>query len=265
LSRPVERRTFLTGAGALVVAAAACSSSGSRSVATSTTTTTTASTRTTPSTSAPTTSAPRPGQGSFVANGPRVKPQVALTFHTNGDRGLAEALLETVDAARVPITAFVVGSWLEANADFAARIRDSGHELANHTYSHPSFLSLSPAEMSEEITRCRDVLVALSGSGGRWFRPSGTTNGTDDPGATVRELAAAAGYPTVLGFDVDPADYDDPGAAAIEQRTVDALQPGSIVSLHFGHQGTIDALPAILDALAGRGLQPVTVGTLLDA
>ena len=200
-----------------------------------------------------------------MSSGRRDRPRVALTFHTNGDRGLAETLLESVEAAHAPITAFIVGSWLEANTDFAARIRDAGHELANHTYSHPTFPSLTPSAMTEEITRCRDVLASLAGSGGRWFRPSGTTNGTDDPGATVLEVAAAAGYGTVLGFDVDPADYQDPGADAIARRTTGSVQPGSIISLHFGHQGTIDALPAILRDLERRGLEPVTVGTLLDA
>jgi peptidoglycan/xylan/chitin deacetylase (PgdA/CDA1 family) len=206
-----------------------------------------------------------PTIAAFVSSGRRDKQQVALTFHTNGDRGLAETLLETVEAAHVSITAFIVGSWLEANPDFAARIHDHGHELANHTYTHPTFGSLTPSAMTEEVTRCRDVLASLTGSGGRWFRPSGTTNGTDAPSATVLRLAAAAGYATVLGFDVDPADYQDPGASVVSKRTIDTVQAGSIVSLHFGHQGTIDALPAILRDLDRRGLEPVTVGTLLDA
>jgi peptidoglycan/xylan/chitin deacetylase (PgdA/CDA1 family) len=81
----------------------------------------------------------------------------------------------------------------------------------------------------------------------------------------VRGIAAAAGYPTILGFDVDPSDYLDPGATTIAKRTNDTVQPGSIISLHFGHQGTIDALPAILLDLRRRGLEPVTVGTLLGA
>jgi peptidoglycan/xylan/chitin deacetylase (PgdA/CDA1 family) len=258
----VARRSFLAGAGALAVTAA-CSSPASKapSAAPASTTTPTSA----PTSDATTSTAAVPTIASFVSNGRRDKQQVALTFHTNGDRDLAETLLETVEAARVSITAFIVGSWLEANPDFAARIHDHGHELANHTYSHPTFPSLSPSAMAEEITRCRDVLTSLSGSGGRWFRPSGTTNGTDSPSATVLQLAAAAGYATVLGFDVDPADYQDPGASAVSQRTIDTVQAGSIISLHFGHRGTIDALPAILLDLDRRGLEPVTVGTLLDA
>jgi peptidoglycan/xylan/chitin deacetylase (PgdA/CDA1 family) len=67
----------------------------------------------------------------------------------------------------------------------------------------------------------------------------------------------------VLGFDVDPLDYDDPGAAVVTRRTLDAVQPGSIISLHFGHPGTIAALPDILDGLDERDLTPVTASKLL--
>ena len=73
----------------------------------------------------------------------------------------------------------------------------------------------------------------------------------------------AAGDATIAGFDVDPADYSDPGAGAVADRTIAAVQPGSIVSLHFGHSGTIDALPPILDALSRRNLRPVNLSALL--
>jgi peptidoglycan/xylan/chitin deacetylase (PgdA/CDA1 family) len=79
----------------------------------------------------------------------------------------------------------------------------------------------------------------------------------------VQQVAAEAGYPVVLGFDVDPLDYDDPGAAAVAGRTLATVAAGSIVSLHFSHPGTISAIPAILDGLAGRGLTPMTASKLL--
>jgi peptidoglycan/xylan/chitin deacetylase (PgdA/CDA1 family) len=118
--------------------------------------------------------------------------------------------------------------------------------------------------MVNEVTGCRDVLLRLAGQPGDYFRPSGTTNGTDDPAPAVLEASRAAGYAQVVGYDVDPADYQDPGAGAIVQRTLDALRPGSIVSLHFGHAGTIDALPDVFSALDARGLRPVSVHQLLS-
>lgn len=258
--RSLPRRTFLAGAVAAVGAlAAACGGdggSGNGAAATSAAPTNAPTTVTAPPSTAPPTAR-------FVVSGPTTKPRVALTFHTNGDLDLADQLLDELAARHVKMTSFIVGDWLDANPDMAKRIADGGHEFANHTYTHPSFLQLSRDAQLGEVTRCRDVLVRLTGGPGGAFRPSGTDDGTVSPGDQVLSVAAEAGYATVLGFDVDPLDYQDPGAAAVTQRTLAAVHPGAIVSLHFGHAGTVAAIPAILDGLEQRNLTPVTVSTLL--
>jgi peptidoglycan/xylan/chitin deacetylase (PgdA/CDA1 family) len=103
----------------------------------------------------------------------------------------------------------------------------------------------------------------LTGTGGAYFRPSGTVDGVTRPSDETLAAAARAGYPTVLGYDVDPTDYRDPGAAAVVARTLGAVHPGAIVSMHFGHAGTIAAMPHILDGLDQKGLKPVTSSDLL--
>ncbi len=260
---PLPRRTFLLGAVAGIGAlTAACGGDGSASDGGATTTigATTAPTAPTTPTTPPSTAPP---VAKFVVSGPTTKPRVALTFHTNGDLGLVDQLLDVLDTRHVKMTSFIVGNWLEANPDMAKRIADGGHEFANHTYTHPSFIQLSRDAQLDEVVRCRDVLVRLTGGPGAAFRPSGTDDGTVSPGDQVLSVAGEAGYATVLGFDVDPLDYDDPGADVVTQRTLAAVHPGAIVSLHFGHAGTVEALPAILDGLDQRNLTPVTVSTLL--
>jgi peptidoglycan/xylan/chitin deacetylase (PgdA/CDA1 family) len=257
----VSRRTFLAGAVTAVGGlAAACGGDGGANAANVTTTVVGGGT---PPTAASPTPPPLPPPARFVVSGPTTKPRVALTFHTNGDLGLADQLLDVLDERNVKMTSFIVGDWLDANPDMAKRIADGGHEFANHTYTHPSFLQLSRDAQLAEVTGCRDVLVRLTGGPGVAFRPSGTDDGTVSPGEQVLSVAGEAGYETVLGFDVDPLDYDDPGAAAVTERTLAAVHPGAIVSLHFGHAGTVQALPAILDGLEQRDLTPVTVSTLL--
>jgi len=269
--RYIDRRRFLTGTltgSAIALLAAACGSNGGASNPLSGGTSTTAGpppTTGAPAATAPPTTAPKPaGPAEFVATGPTTAPRVALTFHTDGDLGLADQLLGVLSARKVPITAFVVGQWLDANPSYAKRLVDGGHELANHTYTHPSFATLSPAAMAEEITRGRDALVRLAGTGGRYFRPSGTGDGTQRPSDAVLTAAGDAGYPVVLGFDVDPLDYDQPGPDVVTQRVLDRAKAGSIVSLHFGYAGTVTALPKILDGLAQRQLTPVTTTQLLN-
>jgi peptidoglycan/xylan/chitin deacetylase (PgdA/CDA1 family) len=75
--------------------------------------------------------------------------------------------------------------------------------------------------------------------------------------------AGAAGYRTVLAYDVDPLDYTDPGSAAVTRRVLDAAHGGAIVSLHTLYAGTAEALPAIIRGLRNNGLEPVTASHLL--
>jgi peptidoglycan/xylan/chitin deacetylase (PgdA/CDA1 family) len=258
---PLGRRSFLAAAALAVGALAASCSDDSGGTSAATTATTGAPASTTPPTPAPSTAPPA---AQFVVSGPKDHDRVALTFHTNGDLGLVDQLLDVFASKQVHVTSFIVGNWLEANPAMAARIADGGHEFANHTYTHPTFGALSPAGMLDEISRCRDVLIRLTGGPGKFFRPSGTDDGTVSPGEQVLDIAAQAGYGTVLGFDVDPLDYDDPGADAVVQRTLATVAAGSIVSLHFGHSDTVEAMPAILDGIAQKGLKAGTASALLS-
>lgn len=189
----------------------------------------------------------------------RSRPQVALTFHGSGDPTLAEALFRAAEARSALITVFAVGNWLATNPALGRRILAAGHELANHTYTHPDLGTLSEPAVEEEFARARDVIQQISGNNGTYARPSAMDRSTP----LVRAAAGRVGYRTVVAFDVDPADYRDPGASAVISRTLAGVQRGSIVSMHLGHSGTVTALPAILDGLAARGLRPVTVHTLL--
>ncbi len=152
-----------------------------------------------------------------------------------------------------------VGTWLTQNPAMAGRIRRGGHELGNHTLNHLPMRGLDPSQAYDEISGCASVLRHLTGSTGRWFRASGTQYTTP----LIRAAAARAGYRSCLSYDVDTRDYLDPGASAVVRNGVEPARPGSILSLHMGHPGTVRALPALVAGLRARGLQPVTVTDLL--
>jgi peptidoglycan/xylan/chitin deacetylase (PgdA/CDA1 family) len=167
--------------------------------------------------------------------------------------------LDVLGRAGVRATVFAVGSWLESDPAMAHRVLDGGHELGNHTYSHIDIGALAPAAALAEIERCAEVLMRLTGSIAPWFRPSQTQRTTPALIAAARR----AGYPTTVSYDVDSLDFTDPGPGVIAREVLTNVQPGSIVSLHLGHPGTVDALPAILHSLGERGLTAVTVSELL--
>ena len=183
--------------------------------------------------------------------------EVALTFHGAGDPELARRILAGFAARGAAVTVLAVGRWLQRFPDVARMVSGYGHELGNHTWSHPNLRALDPAGVRAEIERCRDRLAALTGGPGAFFRPSAAQHATPE----VRALAGSAGYRTVLSYDVDSRDFTDPGPDAI-RRNVRAAGPGSVVSLHLGHPGTLSALPGLLDDLAARGLSPVTADRL---
>ncbi len=210
-----------------------------------------------------TSTAPARGRAAFVVRGLDDTKKVALTFHTNGDLKMAQRLIDVFKEHDAVLTSFIVGNWLASNPTWAKKLLDGGHELANHTYTHPDFASLSATKMVSEITQCRDTIAKLSPAGSRYFRPSGTDDGKATPSDAILDAAGKAGYATVLGWDDEPFDYKDPGAATVQSRVLDQIRGGSIVSMHFGHEGTIVAMPAILDGIRAKGLEIVTVSQLL--
>ncbi|MGH3151514.1 MAG: polysaccharide deacetylase family protein [Streptosporangiaceae bacterium] len=198
--------------------------------------------------------------GPQVVHGPRDRPQVALTFHGQGPLSIAEALLAEAERAGARISVLAVGTWLEQYPQIAQRILSRGHDLGNHTMHHLDIAAMDAAGAYAEIAECAQQLRVLTGSAGRWFRPSQTQYATP----LIEREARKAGYQTCVSYDVDSLDYTDPGPDAVVATVLGSVRPGSIVSLHFGHSGTVTALPAILRGLAGRGLHPVTLTALLS-
>jgi peptidoglycan/xylan/chitin deacetylase (PgdA/CDA1 family) len=185
---------------------------------------------------------------------------VALTFHGQGPVPLADALLTAAERARAQVTVLAVGTWLEQYPQMARRVLRGGHDLGNHTMHHLDIKAMDATDAYAEIAECARRLHALTGSIGRWFRPSQTRYSTP----LIEREAGKAGYQTCVSYDVDSLDYTDPGPDAIVSTVLELTRPGSIISLHLGHSGTVTALPRILRGLATAGLHPVTLTDLLS-
>jgi peptidoglycan/xylan/chitin deacetylase (PgdA/CDA1 family) len=186
-------------------------------------------------------------------------PAVALTFHGAGEVALARRVLSEAAAGGAHLTVLAVGTWLAGTPALAREILDGGHELGNHTWSHPQMPQLGAAAAEAEVRRAADLLRRLTGTPGRYFRPSGTPHSTP----VIRAAALRAGYDRCLSYDLDPLDYTDPAPDVVAGRVLAGVGKGSIVSLHLGHSPTVQALPVILDGLRRRGLRAVTMTQLL--
>jgi peptidoglycan/xylan/chitin deacetylase (PgdA/CDA1 family) len=173
---------------------------------------------------------------------------------------MADALLAEAERAGAQVTVLAVGTWLGQYPQIAQRILSGGHDLGNHTMHHLDIKAMDASGAYAEIAGCAQRLHALTGSIGRWFRPSQTQYSTP----LIEREARKAGYQTCVSYDVDSLDYTDPGSDAVVSTVLRLTRRGSIISLHLGHPGTVTALPAIVRGLASRGLRPVTLTELLS-
>ena len=196
-----------------------------------------------------------------ITHGPRSKPLVALTFHGGGDPANAHALLKIFRRTTTPVSVFAIGTWLQANPELAALIIDGGHDIGNHTMHHYQMKALSAKKVDSEILGCAHELKKLIGNQGAWFRPSGTQYST----TLIQKSALKHGYKRCISYDVDSKDYLDPGKSAVIANTMARVKNGSIISLHFGHKGTVEAMPTLIEELHAKGFTPVSLKTLLGS
>lgn len=192
-------------------------------------------------------------------------PLLALTFD-DGPSPSTPAILDVLAEHGARCTFFVLGESIEGREEVLARLEPEGHEIGNHTFSHPHAMALEDAELAHDIVRCQRVL------GGRptLFRPPYG----EDPRRSAR-IAAERGIETTVLWSVDPQDFLERDPAAIARVIVDGAAPGAIVDLHDGwprvtsterdRTPTAEALRIALPALAGRGFECVTMSRLLAA
>jgi len=194
-----------------------------------------------------------------INHGPRASKKVALTFHGAGPTKNATELLNIFSTTNTPVTVFAVGTFLKDNPSFAKQILDGGHDLGNHTMTHTQMKTISAKRVDQEIAECAALLKKLVGNHGSFFRPSGTQYST----ALIRKTAQKYGYKNCISYDVDSHDYQDPGVSAVLNNINKSVKGGSIISLHFGHQNTVAAMPKIIENLNAKGLTPVTLTELI--
>ena len=200
-----------------------------------------------------------------VSHGPRDSNKVALTFDMGGRIDPAVDIMNLLADRRVHATIFPtgkMGTTTELGRQALGIVRDHPDlfALANHSWDHPDFTKLSASEIRGQLDRTESALVGLVGRTSRpFFRPP--------YGAwtkSVREAVGRAGWHYLVMWDIDTLDWrptsdGGPTATDIEATVLANARGGSIVLMHLGGYHTLEALPGILDGLAAKGLEPVTL------
>lgn len=203
--------------------------------------------------------------GRSVWRGPSDRRAVALTFD-DGPSETTPAILERLARFEARATFFACGRNVDRRPDLAAQVRDAGHELGNHTYTHPFLLTVGPRRLHSEIEATQRAIAAIVGRRPGLFRAPWGVRAPALRG-TLERAGLTHVHWTVIGNDWRTT------SAAIARRVLERVTPGSIVCLHDGwetypgdHRSeTARALDEILPRLASDGYQFVTVGDMLNS
>jgi cellulose synthase/poly-beta-1,6-N-acetylglucosamine synthase-like glycosyltransferase/peptidoglycan/xylan/chitin deacetylase (PgdA/CDA1 family) len=195
-----------------------------------------------------------------------------LTFDDGPDPVFTPKILDILAHEKVKASFFIIGQSAQANGGIVKRIVAEGHDIGNHSYTHPN-LGEVPARMTDlELNATQRLIESLTGRSTRLFRAPyfGDAEPTTPDEVEPAERAARLGYLSI-GLRVDPDDWALPGADAIVRRTMDALLStnpdvqGQIILLHDGggdRRQTIEALPRLIASIKAKGIKIVPVSEL---
>ena len=182
---------------------------------------------------------------------------MALSFDAAWGNEDTQTLIDILGKYNVKVTFFVVGEWVDKYPESVKALADAGHEIMNHSNTHPDMIKLSAADMAAEINACNDKIEVITGKRPTLFRaPYGSYN------IQLIETLAKEKM-TCIQWNIDSLDWKDPSVDQLCKNVVKKASPGSICLFHNAAKNTPEALPQILDALIADGYSFVPVSQLI--
>lgn len=192
-----------------------------------------------------------------IFQGSIAQPKVALACNVFWGEEFLPDMLNTLSENNVKITFFIGGSWAKRYPDMLKSLADSGHELGNHSYSHPHPNSLSKEKNKDQITKTADLVRDVTGVQTNLYAPPyGEYNDT------VLLAAHELGYKTIM-WSIDTIDWQRPPAEVVKNRVLKKLHNGAIILIH-PTAPTARALPELIKEIQQQGYQICTVSDILQ-
>jgi peptidoglycan/xylan/chitin deacetylase (PgdA/CDA1 family) len=199
------------------------------------------------------------GQRGEVVRGDPALPLIALTFDAGAGSGSVIELLDVLKGRNVRATFFVAGAFADRYPDVVRRMAADGHELANHSYSHPDFRNLSEQQMRVETRRGTASIETAAGVtiAPLWRPPFGSRNDQ------ILRVMQEEGFRSIY-WTFDSGDWLET-ATTDRVRTTDLTRAvnGAVVVHHVSPLATARAMPDIIDELRRRGYELVTVSEII--
>ena len=181
---------------------------------------------------------------------------IALTFD-DGPGPYTEKLLDILDKYDAKATFFLIGSKVSARANTLRRMQSRGHQLGNHSWSHPELNKVSAEQLASEIDQTNNAIKQAVGTKPNIIRPPyGAFN------RAVLEQFRQRGMSAVV-WSVDTRDWADRNSEIVCSRAVAGARNGAVILMHDIHPTSVNAVPCILNSLKQQGYSFVTVQNLI--
>ncbi len=184
--------------------------------------------------------------------------KIAISFDAAWGADDTDTLIEILGKYNVRATFFLVGQWVDTYPEEVEKLAAAGHEIMNHSDTHPYFTQCSTEKIIEEIETCNDKIEAITGVRPTLVRcPYGDYD--DNVVNTVRSLGMEP-----VQWSIDSWDWMDTAtASSIYERVTSLAAPGGIILCHNDAEYTPDALEDILSTLIGEGYTFVPISELI--
>lgn len=183
-----------------------------------------------------------------------VKKKIALTFDDGPHEKYTPMLLDGLKERNVSASFFLMGKNAEAYPEIVKRIKEEGHVIGNHSYSHVRLNAMEELEACKEMTKANEVIKEITGEAPNYVRPPF--------GAWSNNLECITNMLVVL-WDVDPLDWQCQNKDLVVKRVVSNVEEGDIILLHDSYQSTVEATFEIIDTLEKEGYEFVTLDELI--
>ncbi len=183
--------------------------------------------------------------------------KVALTFDAAWGSDKTTKIVDTLKEAGVGGTFFLVGFWIEQNADKVKYIDEAGLDIGTHSSTHPKMSTLSATAAENELSSSMKQITDITGKQVKYFRPP-----FGDYNDTLLSVADNLGLKTIQ-WDVDSLDWKGLSAEAILARVKQSVKNGSIILCHNNSDHILEALPLIISFLKSEGYQMVKISELV--
>jgi peptidoglycan-N-acetylglucosamine deacetylase len=185
------------------------------------------------------------------------KPMVAFIINVAWGNEYLPDMLATLKKHNVSASFFLEGRWVKENPDLAKMIAESGHEIGNHSFTHPDMKNLSAAEIKNQLQKTNDVIEATTGLVPKWFGPPSGSYRDE-----VVKIADVLGLGTIL-WSVDTIDWQRPAPQTIIQRVESKVHPGALILMH-PTEPTSKALDRLITIMNQKNLKIGTVSQTLS-